>query len=169
MKLAQIATQNRTFLSINRISSLCICTLFFILLTGCASVKMASQEENNLRKQFTAPKEGQVGLYIYRRAIFFGDGITRKINLDGHYVGGLPVETYLFLSVGAGSHTLSTESSVSDNKIELTLEEGKNYFIKQFMYPGAPFMGSAANLRIVSDEIGKKEILEIELIAPTLQ
>lgn len=143
-----------------------ILLLAFFMITGCSSIPYATKDEDSYRKQFNISDESQAGIYIYRNSIFFADAVTREIKLNGSYVGSLPVESYLYLSVGPGNHTLSTESSVSDNEIFLTTEKGKNYFLKQALSLGVPLMGAAANLKLVSEEIGKKEILKKSLIAP---
>lgn len=140
--------------------------LVLLSMSGCSSIPMAPIADDNLRKTFINADVRQAGIYIYRNPIFFGDAVTRKVKLDGNYIGRLPVNTYLYIPANAGSHTLSTESSVSDNEIKLVLNGGKNYFLKQSISPGAPLMGAAANLEIVDEETGKSEILIKSLISP---
>jgi hypothetical protein len=38
------------------------------LITGCASVLMASSEADQAKKEFSAPSDGKSGLYIYRNS-----------------------------------------------------------------------------------------------------
>ena len=41
-----------------------------ILLSGCASVPMASKDDDLALKQFTLPPEDKAGLYVYRNTVF---------------------------------------------------------------------------------------------------
>ena len=133
-------------------------------MTGCASIPMASIEDDSLRKEFLAPEKGQAGIYIYRASIFFGDAVTKEIRLDENFIGRLKINTYLYQEVVEGNHILSTKTSIGFNEIELTFEGGKNYFLKQSYSIGAPLAGRATNLNIVSNEIGREEVTKYKLI-----
>ena len=39
----------------------------FALMTGCASVNMAPQQQSTVAKQFAVPDEGMSGVYVFRK------------------------------------------------------------------------------------------------------
>jgi len=129
-------------------------------LTGCASVPMASMEEDNLKKQFTAPPQGASGLYIYRNTNL-GGALKKDVYIDGMLIGETAPMTYFYKRVKAGKHTLSTESEFSDNDLILQAASGKNHFINQYIKMGL-FVGGAG-LELVSEKNGKNGVLECEL------
>jgi len=63
------------------------------LLAGCASVEMASIEQDNLRKSFSEPSDEKVGLYLYRNGLL-GTAVKRSLSIDGIPVGAPAVKTF---------------------------------------------------------------------------
>jgi len=131
-----------------------------VFLSGCASVPMASMEEDRLRKEFSPPPEGMAGLYIYRNTNM-GGALKKTIKVDGEVLGESGPMTYFYIDVTPGSHTLSTESEFSDNDLVITTEAGHNYFVHQHIKLGV-FVGGA-KFELVSAEEGKEGVLECEL------
>ena len=130
------------------------------LLSGCASVPMASPEQDAARKQFTAPAADKSGIYVFRNS-FVGQALRKRVSVDGTVLGESANKTYFYKEVAPGNHTLATESEFGDNSITLKTDGGKNYFVRQYIKMGA-FVGGAA-LELVSDEEGKKEVLNCNL------
>jgi hypothetical protein len=62
---------------------------------------------------------------------------------------------------GDKTHKIDTESEFSPNTLELMVDAGKNYFIRQYIKMGA-FVGGAG-LEQVSEEQGKRDIAPLEL------
>ena len=60
--------------------------LFATIVSGCASVKMESQDASNRAKQFASPNPGNSGLYIYRDG-FLGAALIKNIWVDDKCVG----------------------------------------------------------------------------------
>ena len=52
------------------------------MLSGCASVPMASATKDAEAKEFRVPPEGKSGLYIFRDS-FVGQALNRTTHLDG--------------------------------------------------------------------------------------
>jgi len=129
-------------------------------LTGCASVPMASMEEDNMRKAFSSPPKGTSGLYIYRNSNF-GGALKKSVYVDGGFIGETAPMTYFYRRVKAGEHTLSTESEFSENYLSLKTESGKNYFIRQYIKMGV-FVGGAG-LAVASQQDGRNGVLECNL------
>ena len=144
-----------------------LAVLSALFLSGCASVPMGSQESDAKAKTFTAPSPGKAGLYIFRNS-FVGAALTKTLSVDGKPIGTSANKVYFYKEIPAGKHTIATQSEFSDNVLEITVEAGKTYFIRQYIKMGA-FVGGA-NLELVSDEEGKKEVLQCSLAAsPTAQ
>ncbi len=132
-----------------------------LVLTGCASVEMVSKEESTKAKQFSAPSANNAGLYIYRNSSF-GGALKKDIWVDGKCVGESAPNVFFFTEVEGGKvHKLSTESEFSPNDLELTVESGKNYFVRQYIKMGA-FVGGAA-LEVMTEQQGKTDIASLEL------
>lgn len=129
-------------------------------LTGCASVPMASTEEDNLRKQFSPPPKGSSGIYIYRNTNL-GGALTKDLYIDGELIGETGPMTYFYRRVKSGKHTLSTESEFSNNDLILQAKSGKNHFVNQYIKMG--FFVGGAGLELVSDSTGKNGVLECGL------
>ena len=142
-------------------NTLCsIIAIASVFIAGCASVPMSSAEEDAAKKQFTAPSSGKSGLYIYRNSIF-GAALKKTILIDGGVIGETAKKTYFFREVHPGKHELATESEFSDNILIVDFKAGVNYFVRQYIRLGA-FVGGA-NLELVSEEVGKKGVLECKL------
>lgn len=127
-----------------------------LLMSGCASVPMASASQDAELKSFAPPPEGTAGVYIYRNS-FVGQALKKNLYLNGEFLGESANKTYFYRQVEPGEHTVSTESEFSDNAFKFVAEAGLNYFIRQYIKMGV-FVGGA-NLEMVSEEEGKKGVL----------
>jgi len=131
-----------------------------VLATGCASVPMASKEQDAALKSFAPPPADKAGLYIYRNT-FGGQALKKNVYVDSKLIGETANKVYFYRQIEPGSHQLSTESEFSDNTITLEAVAGKNYFAEQFIKMGLVVGG--AGLKVVSEEEGRKNVLECKL------
>jgi protein involved in sex pheromone biosynthesis len=131
-----------------------------LLLSGCASVPMASKEADSSLKQFVTPNESKAGLYVYRNSLV-GQALKKSISLDGVVIGETANKVYFYKEITPGNHTLATESEFSDNSIDFKADGGKNYFARQYIKIGV-FVGGAG-IEMVDEEVGKKEVSECGL------
>jgi len=135
-----------------------------LLMTGCASVNMASQEASNKAKQFDPPGEGNAGVYIYRNS-FAGKSLKKDLWINGKCIGESAPNVFFHTEVKGGEkYKIETESEFSPNTLELLLAAGKNYFIRQYIKFGA-FVGGA-DLEQVSEEQGKADIADLDMAQP---
>jgi hypothetical protein len=135
--------------------------LLATLFVGCASVKMENKELSEKTKQFSKPSSGNSGLYIYRDSII-GAALKKDIWVDGKCIGESVAKVFFYTEVASGkSHVITTESEFSPNELSIAVEEGKNYFIRQFIKFGV-FVGGAG-LEIIPEEKGKAAIEKLEL------
>lgn len=135
-----------------------------LALTGCASVNMAAKEESDKAKQFSAPSAGNSGLYVYRNSAV-GKALKKDIWVDGKCLGESASDVFFYTQVEGGKkHKIETESEFSPNAMEVFMESGKNYFIRQFIKLGA-FVGGA-DLEQMSEEQGKADVANLGLAQP---
>ena len=131
------------------------------LISGCTSVPMASKEKSDLAKQYNVPSDGKAGLYIYRSGVF-GGALKKDVMLNGKCIGETAPNIFFYEEViGDKEYKVSTESEFSANDLLVNAENGKNYFISQYMKMGL-FVGGAG-LELVDEEKGKKEVTELEM------
>jgi len=138
------------------------CFLIFAmgLMAGCASVPLASQEEDAMCKSFEAPTDGNAGVYIYRNC-FAAQAIKRAITLDDERIGETANCVYFYKVIPPGSHTLSTQSEFGENTINFNANPGCNYFFEQYMTMGVFAAGS--DIKAVSDTEGKANVMKCNL------
>jgi hypothetical protein len=134
--------------------------ILIAFLNGCASVPMAAVENDTARKSFPSPSPGTAGLYIYRNTSL-GGALKKDIFIDDVRVAETAPMTYFYFEVEDGMRKLSTESEFSPNDLIVDVEQGNNYFVQQSIKFGV-FVGGA-DLELVSEEEGKKGVLECKL------
>lgn len=135
-----------------------------LLISGCASVEMASKAESAKAKEFNPPSQGNAGVYIYRDS-FVGKALKKDIWIDGTCIGESAPDVFFYTEVEGGeTHKVDTESEFSSNALELMVESGKNYFIRQFIKLGV-FVGGAG-LEQITEEQGKKDVAKLEMAKP---
>ncbi|MCW8949323.1 MAG: DUF2846 domain-containing protein [Sedimenticola sp.] len=130
----------------------------YLLLTGCASVPMASIEKDTQAKQYIT-ESNKANIYLYRNESF-GAAIAMPVSLDGMVAGKTGAQTYFLWSVEPGEHEVT---SLTENtaKIKINAVEGKNHFIWQEVKMG--MWTARSQLHEVSEEIGKKGVGECKL------
>lgn len=132
-----------------------------LLLTGCASVDMASKEESAKAKTFAPPSAGNAALYIYRNSMV-GKALKKDVFVDGKCVGESAPDVFFRTEVAGGKmHKLDTESEFSANTMSLLTESGKNYFVRQYIKLGV-FVGGAG-LEPMTEEEGKADVLKLDM------
>lgn len=135
-----------------------------LLISGCASVDMASKAESARAKEFNSPSEGNAGVYVYRDS-FVGKALKKDVWIDGECIGESAPDVFFYKEVEGGKiHKIDTESEFSPNTFELMFEAGKNYFIRQFIKMGV-FVGGAG-LELVTEEQGKAAVSKLEMAKP---
>lgn len=143
------------------ISKICMALMAgAVLLSGCASVPMASKEESARLKTFPAPSADKAGLYVYRNS-FVGQALKKRVTVDNALLGESANKVFFYKEIVPGSHTLSTESEFGDNSVNFDAAPGQNYYAEQYIKMGV-FVGGAG-ISMVSEEKGKAGVLECEL------
>lgn len=144
----------------NLLSSLALVAL----LTGCASVNMASKEASDAAKVFKTPPRDQSALYVYRDSAF-GRALTKDIFINGECLGKSAPDVFFYKALKPNQkYKISTESEFSPNDLILATEPGKNHFVRQYIKLGV-FVGGA-NLEVVPEEAGKAAIAKLNMAEP---
>ena len=131
------------------------------MFAGCASVPMESTEASARVKAFQPQSEGNAGLYIYRGS-GVGTALKKDIWVDDKCIGESAPNVFFYEEVKGGrEHKVSTESEFSPNDLLVRTENGKDYFIRQYIKMGV-FVGGA-NLELVNNEEGKRDVSDLEL------
>jgi hypothetical protein len=134
--------------------------LIFMTLGGCASVPMASNEEDAKAKEFATPPDGKSGLYIFRDS-FVGKALKKTIRVDEQVIGESAPDVYFYKVLDAGKHVISSESEFSPNDLIIKTEPKKNYFVENYIKMGV-FVGGAA-LEEVSESEGMTRVSKLKL------
>ncbi len=128
--------------------------LAFLALAGCASVPMATPEADQKAKAFASSSSSVANVYIFRDSLI-GTIFKKMVRIDGQDIGETAVLTYYSVAAKPGKRVISTESEFGDNSIELNLEAGKNYYVRQYL-----MMVAGVKLEVVEEEEAKKAITE---------
>ena len=134
--------------------------LLALLVSGCASVPMASPEEDRVAKEFK-PVPGKAVIYLYRNEIF-GGAIAMQVMLDGKPMGQTGPETYFRWVVNPGPHTI-TVAAENVAELKVNTRPGGIYFVWQEIKMGL-FM-ARTRLELVDPQRGMAGVRESRLIA----
>nr|WP_315468905.1 DUF2846 domain-containing protein [uncultured Undibacterium sp.] len=129
------------------------------ILTGCASVKMASQSEDAKAKTF-ATNPQQANVYVYRNE-FIGAALSMAIELDGKEIGKTGPKSYFLLGLEPGHHTLVSKAE-NDSLLNLITEAGKNYYVWQEVKMG--LLLARSKLQLMSEAEGQAGVRESKLL-----
>ncbi len=129
------------------------------VMSGCASVPMASDEKDVAAKTFRV-QPGKSNIYVYRNESM-GGAVKMEVDLDGKQVGTTAAKTYLLLTVNPGKHTLVSHAE-GNSTLAVDAQAGKNHFVWQEVKMGVLYAGS--KLQPVDELTGKAGVGECKLI-----
>lgn len=134
---------------------LAVAAVAVALVSGCASVPMASPEADKQAKSY-ATSPTKANLYIYRNESM-GGAIKMTVSVNGRVLGQSGPKTYFLVQVDPGKHEVS---SLTENTSTLTVDAqpGKNYFIWQEVKMGA--FSARSQLQLVDEATGRKGVDE---------
>ncbi len=131
-------------------------------LVGCASVNKASQQADSDAKTFrTKPNVSQV--YVYRNETL-GAALSMPVTVNGKLAGTTGPHSYFKFDLPPGKQVFTSQGDTS--RLEVTTEAGKIYYIWQEVKMGV--MSGNSKLQLVTDEVGRKGVLECTLIQSSL-
>ncbi len=127
-------------------------------LTGCASVPMGDEKQDQTLKTFTVTPD-KAGLYIYRNESM-GAGVKMTVSVDGQTIGQTAARTYLFKEISPGRHTVSSVAENTDS-LEINARPGTLTYIWQEVKMGMLYARS--KLHLVDEETGRQGVRESRL------
>ncbi|MFC1542589.1 DUF2846 domain-containing protein [Pseudomonadota bacterium] len=128
------------------------------LLSGCASVPMASLDEDKDAKKFTASSD-KSNIYFYRNESI-GGAIAMTVSLDGRMAGKTGPQTYFLWRVDPGKHEVASHTE-NTAKIVLDTKAGNNYYVWQEVKMG--MWAPRSQLHEVNAERGQKAVKECKM------
>lgn len=138
-------------------------TILILLLSGCASVPMASLDQDTKAKDFS-PVPNKASLYIYRNESF-GAAMPMTVSVNGKVLGQTAAQTYFRLNLTPGKYNVESHAE-NVSTLPLTTEAGKNYFVWQEVKMG---MWMARSLLKQTDETtGRAGVMESKLIVTSI-
>ncbi|MCC4800283.1 hypothetical protein BCT30_15675 [Enterovibrio norvegicus] len=132
-------------------------------LSGCASVPMVSDADTSAAKEFKAPiSSDNAGIYVYRVDSAIGAALKKDVFINDECVGETAPGIFFYHEVLAGKGTkVSTESEFSPNDLLIDTEQGKLYFVEQYIKMGA-FVGGAG-VELADEATGKAEVQKLNM------
>jgi len=125
-----------------------IVLLLMGLIVGCASVPMASVDQDAKAKQFV-PDPTKASLYVYRNDVMAG-AIPISIDLNGQKIGEVVSKSYLQLKLTPGVYVIGSHSKnedglskSNDSSLSVSVEAGKNYYVHLNVGVGVLFASSS--------------------------
>ena len=134
-----------------------------LLLTGCASVPMASMDQDTKAKEFS-PAPNKASLYIYRNENM-GGAIPMTVTVNGKALGQTGAQTYFRLNVAPGKYNIESHAE-NVSSLPVIVETGKNYFVWQEVKMG--FWMARSLLQQVDEKTGRAGVMESKLIASSV-
>lgn len=124
-------------------------------MSGCASVPMASMDEDAKAKSFVVQKD-KSNIYVYRNESL-GSAIPMTVALNGKVAGQSAAQTYFLFEVDPGAHEVS---SISENTstVKLIAVAGKSYYVWQEVKMG--MWMARSQLQEVDEQTGRKGVAE---------
>lgn len=122
---------------------------------------MESKEASDQAKRFEMPAENNAAIYVYRDS-FVGKALKKDIWINGECLGESAPDVFFYKQLpGDQEYTIATESEFSPNTLQLLMEKGKSYFVRQYIKLGV-FVGGA-DLEEVDAEKAKSSISKLAL------
>ncbi len=142
---------------------LLIAVALISVLAGCASVPMASMDQDAQAKTFTSIP-GKASLYIFRDETM-GAAVPLTVSVNSKTLGQTAAMTYFHLNVAPGKYTVSSlAEDVSTLNLDLTA--GSTCFVWQEIKMG--MWSARSKLQQVDETRGRKGVNSSKLIAATI-
>ena len=135
-----------------------IAIALLLLVSGCASVPMASKEDDAAAKTFRAPSD-KGRIYVYRNESM-GGAVKIPITLDGKLEGSTAKQTYFIFDVSPGSHEVGCIGE-TPGTVTVDAKSGEAAYVWQEMKMG--MWAASCAMHIVDEQTGRKGVSESTL------
>jgi len=135
--------------------------LVICFVTSCASTSKAPETKSNEAKAYVAPDDkGTVFLYRAGRAVGAAGQLSVKVNsLDA---GGTGPGTFFKWDLKPGTYTFSSSTGESSAVVQLDVQAGQVYFIRQDARLGVS--SGRVTMKEVDSKKGKNEVENCKLL-----
>ena len=137
---------------------LLVAIALLLLASGCASVPMASKEDDAAAKSFRAPSD-KGRIYVYRNETM-GGAVKIPITLDGKLEGSTAKNTYFVFDVSPGAHEVGCIGE-TPGAVSVDAKAGAAAYVWQEMKMG--MWAASCAMRIVDEQTGQKGVAESTL------
>lgn len=148
-------------MEILKMKKLLLIGVFSLFLVGCAGGPKATPDADNKAKQFTPPSDNTANLYVYRNESF-GGAINMDILIDNERIATTGAKTYIMANLPSGEHKIEGIAAEGTSILKVNMLPNTNKFVWQEVKAG--FFGARNKLQEVSEEQGKKGVLESQLL-----
>ncbi len=137
-----------------------------LVLTACAGLPLASEEESLAAKRFAPdPENGSIYIFQQKKGKI-AQGPIASVFIDGRLISEIEGGTFLYIKVPPGQHDLSSKKGgrnlIGASVTPLTVEKGKLYFVQMTYDRG--WTTVIPVLTVIDEEAGKKKVLERDLV-----
>lgn len=136
--------------------------LILMLVTGCARVSKAPESSSDEAKQFVVP-EGKGVVYLYRTGKMVGAALQYLVKVNGVDAGGTGPGTFFRWELNPGVYTFFSSTTESSSTVQVNVEAGKMYFLKQTPRLGL-VQGGRIDLVETDEKTGKKDVAGLKLL-----
>lgn len=137
--------------------------LIVLFLSACASVPMATEDEDARAKQAAVPS-GKSLIYLYRNETF-GAAVKLNVTLDGRDAGETASKTYFMWTVNPGQHNIVSKGE-NNATLAVDTKPGQRYYVWQEVKMG--MWQPRSNLHVVDEATGREAVKECKLIKGNL-
>ncbi len=128
---------------------------------SCASVSKASEDESNSAKNFVAPAD-RGSVYLYRTGRAVAAAVAMNVKVNGMDAGGTGPGSFFKWDLKPGAYTFLSSTNESSATVQLNVEAGKTYFIRQDARMGID--AGRVTMKEVDASKGKKEVSDCKLL-----
>jgi hypothetical protein len=135
-------------------------------LAACQTAPMGDPARSAELKKFTTnPSVGQV--YVCRDNRFLGAAVTPTIEVNGRAVANLTRNTYYYIELPPGDHTIIAKTFEHDSKFPFKIAAGQQVFFQTWISFGV--LVGRGLIDTISAADGKKCVNEADLVGPLPQ
>ncbi|MBM4271050.1 MAG: DUF2846 domain-containing protein [Deltaproteobacteria bacterium] len=142
-----------------RIHVVVLISALLIIVSGCATIPVASSEDDALAKRFVADPDRSL-IYLFRNE-YFGAAIPMQVSIDGQVAGRTVAYSFFKWDVPPGEHVIKSFAE-NESSLSLVTKPGKVYFVRQEVKMGVWLPRS--QLYEVNEQQGMAAINECKLV-----
>lgn len=135
-----------------------VAVALLVLVSGCASVPMASKEQDAAAKGFRAPPD-KGRIYVYRNELM-GGAVKIPITLDGKLVGSTVKNSYFIFDVSPGTHEVGCVGE-TPGKVTVDAKGGEAAYVWQEMKMG--MWAASCAMHVVDEQKGRQGVSDCTL------